>query len=614
MIRFNCPHCRASFQVREDLSGRAGTCARCDRKLRIPLAPVRRSLLLPALAVLTLVAVGGLTAWVVATNPFAGSQVEEGGQRAESPARPAGDTSRGRPEGQKKGALVTAEGEKNRKNIPAEKELAPAVNSTPNKSPERVVEKKELGENTSPVEDKPPVQVAEKKDPGKTIIKSLGGEALSAVNPPNDAGQEAKKPEEPKKAPEQPGAKQAPAKQAAPTVKLAGWNAVVRFKIGNEVYVAALPKELVAAAWLVGPLVSEGRVVVVPVESQDKAHPYLRVLFDLRAYKGGGKRLDVTVENTLNVDGATAVTYDVDIKAGGKTLFQRANVKHYYLARWRKVFALGLTESLVTPDFEPFIRARAMPRYLTRVADQNYSTAGATFDLLKRGGLAYDAMGAPGGRPELGPYPDWVATYQVHRKPHQRAYLLVNGDLAGSQPVHIREADGTLVSIDRHPKFWLDFRGKDNGPLADRPKGDLSGAARGPLGPDMQHQPSLAYVPYLVTGDRFYADEMKFWANFNLLAVSPFYTRNDSQGSLFGDFANGPNDFSLTNQYAGAARHRLAAAQHGRCGRLPAGRRPGADLPGPEAGKQPDLGRPVRRQTCHAAGHVFRDALGGSTH
>ena len=31
------------------------------------------------------------------------------------------------------------------------------------------------------------------------------------------------------------------------------------------------------------------------------------------------------------------------------------------------------------------------------------------------------------------------------------------------------------------------------------------------------HQPSLAYIPYLVTGDRYYADEMKFWANYVLL-------------------------------------------------------------------------------------------------
>jgi hypothetical protein len=38
----------------------------------------------------------------------------------------------------------------------------------------------------------------------------------------------------------------------------------------------------------------------------------------------------------------------------------------------------------------------------------------------------------------------------------------------------------------------------------------------GPLAPDDEHQPSLALVPYLLTGDRYYADEMAFWANYGI--------------------------------------------------------------------------------------------------
>jgi hypothetical protein len=46
-------------------------------------------------------------------------------------------------------------------------------------------------------------------------------------------------------------------------------------------------------------------------------------------------------------------------------------------------------------------------------------------------------------------------------------------------------------------------------------------AALGPLTPDNPHQPSLAYIPYLVTGDRYYADEMKFWADYVLIGTWP---------------------------------------------------------------------------------------------
>ncbi len=37
-----------------------------------------------------------------------------------------------------------------------------------------------------------------------------------------------------------------------------------------------------------------------------------------------------------------------------------------------------------------------------------------------------------------------------------------------------------------------------------------------PYTPDVAHQPSLSYVPYLVTGDFFHLEELQFWANYNL--------------------------------------------------------------------------------------------------
>ena len=38
---------------------------------------------------------------------------------------------------------------------------------------------------------------------------------------------------------------------------------------------------------------------------------------------------------------------------------------------------------------------------------------------------------------------------------------------------------------------------------------------------DNAHQPSIAYVPYLLTGDRYYAEEMAFWANYAMMKTSP---------------------------------------------------------------------------------------------
>ncbi len=53
------------------------------------------------------------------------------------------------------------------------------------------------------------------------------------------------------------------------------------------------------------------------------------------------------------------------------------------------------------------------------------------------------------------------------------------------------------------------------------------------LTPDNDHQPSLAYIPYLLTGRRYYADETAFWGNYVLLE-----TNGQSRGAEGYLFAN----------------------------------------------------------------------------
>ncbi len=289
---------------------------------------------------------------------------------------------------------------------------------------------------------------------------------------------------------------------------------------GSNIYTARLPQgaSLATDLWLSGPLVTEWRAIVVPIDADGKPHPFLRVIFDVRSYNDGASRVDVAVENTLDLQGATAEEYAVNIVADEKSVFSRDSVYHPYLTRWRQVFTRGPTAAEVTPDFEPFYLAKALPRYWSGVTDDVSYPGGPTFDILGPGALESD-MPRPGGRAELAPYPDWTARYLAHKNPDQGRFVLVHGDLAGSWPVHVREPeDGRLVSIDERANLWLDPRGQSPSvPEDDRPRGDLG--ATGQLRPDIAHQPSLAYVPYLLTGDRYYADEMAFWANYVLLAT-----------------------------------------------------------------------------------------------
>lgn len=286
--------------------------------------------------------------------------------------------------------------------------------------------------------------------------------------------------------------------------------------------------------WLDGPLVQEGRYESKVYHwPSGNVYPNLRVLFDTRTYMDGQERVDVTVENTLDQAGAGMERYDVWIANYNDIVFQRSGIEHPYLSRWRQVVNLYLGESEITPDMEPAIQANAVPRYLPSVADPLPTFGGPNFDILGPGDL-YRDMEAHGGRPEIAPYPDWTAYYLAHGRQEQRAYVLKHGDLAGSWPIHIRESDGSFVSIDNRPNYWLDPRAEPG----NRPAGDLNGrnfyngaTGRG-MTPDVGHQPSLAYVPYLLTGDRYYADEMAFWANYTMLQTFQDEYYNARGGSM----------------------------------------------------------------------------------
>jgi len=320
--------------------------------------------------------------------------------------------------------------------------------------------------------------------------------------------------------------------------------ASVTLTIGGKPYVATLPTTL-ADAWLTGPLVSERRAVVAP-----GGHPFLRVIFDVRSYKSGGHRVDVTVENCLDVPTSDEVVYDVAVTIGGAKVFAQSGVAHKFLARWRKTFAVdGLKESTVKADLAPFVAARALPAFLPTIVNVKRAltgpgVSGAGFDILGFGDLTLP-MDAHGGRPELAPYPDWTAQYLVHQTASQRAYVLRHGELAGSWGMHIREQDGRVPHIDAYAYYWLDARWRDNpgfqGPQNVRKDRSGNYVIPGRAQPaDIAHQPSLAFVPYLMTGDRFFADEVAFWANFCLIgSFASDYNRKGAQGLLVGNEVRG---------------------------------------------------------------------------
>jgi hypothetical protein len=283
----------------------------------------------------------------------------------------------------------------------------------------------------------------------------------------------------------------------------------VRFACADGTYVATPDTTQSSDRWLSGPLVVETRTLATPAIVGGAAHPLLRLIVDTRCYADGARRVDLTVENPLNIAAATMVTYDVDVLVGGAERYQHAAVAQGWMTRWRQVFDDGLTESTVAPDIDVMQLAGAVPHYYPEVGDVVDDTSGPTYDILDRGGIPYTGMGAPGEDGRIGVLPWWDVRYIVHRRPEELHAVMLNGDLAGSWPIHLRLDDGNPANPDAADGVWFSYYGGIYGP-----KGDWSGC--GPLGPEPAHTPSMAYFQYLISGDRYDVDEVRFWAAWGL--------------------------------------------------------------------------------------------------
>src|SRR5690606_26092805 len=110
--------------------------------------------------------------------------------------------------------------------------------------------------------------------------------------------------------------------------------------------------------------------------------------------------------------------------------------------------------------------------------------------------------------------------------------LLANGDAAGSVPWHIRDRkNGRPLTLDDHPGLWLDPRGQDAAKDV-LPDGFDLEAEDWRI--DDAHQPSLTYLPYLLTGSQYYRDELAQQAAFVLLFYDPGF-RGREKGLFIGD-------------------------------------------------------------------------------
>jgi hypothetical protein len=333
-----------------------------------------------------------------------------------------------------------------------------------------------------------------------------------------------------------------------------GFTASVKLTVGGQTYSASaddLLRKGGAVTWLSGPVVNEWLVSSPLKTASGAVHPHLSARFAIRVYTGlNTARVDVTVENDWAYEpNPQNFTYDATVLVGGQTVYSKTALTHYHHARWRKTFWWGAAPSAnIKHSTAYLIASKAVPSYdqsltISQSALSALATAWASDDTGPMGvGMLAAYMPTTGGRPDIGPLPQWGAMYLLSMDKRAKDVTLGTGDLAGSWSIHYRDKNtDEPVSLSDYPYMTLLGHAGD----ALNPVTKLSesfpicgGDCSTPMTPDGAHQPSMAYLPYLLTGDYYYLEELQFWANWNALRANPYY-RGFTQGLLLWDEVRG---------------------------------------------------------------------------
>ncbi|MEJ2629714.1 MAG: hypothetical protein P8011_00610 [Acidihalobacter sp.] len=275
-----------------------------------------------------------------------------------------------------------------------------------------------------------------------------------------------------------------------------------------------------SAFWRKGALATEVRVQQHIVGS-------LRLVIDLTALADGSLSADIQFNNdiAMSPQGGT-LRYSVGISSKGKLVFDSGKlVQHQYQA-WHVVWrSAGKPPINIVHDVSHLARVGAIPNYqiryglpaeLLRHELKALQAKGWGRPLAANGVVQYMPM--TGGRPDIGPVTGANAIWLITQRPVAAAYALGQADAAGAVPWHFYlPGRGRYLTTLDYPNFWADPRGGRNSGT----QGLTQRFGDGKWHPDAAHVPSLAYVPYLLTGRRYYLDQLNAEALYVILGQWP---------------------------------------------------------------------------------------------
>jgi hypothetical protein len=290
-----------------------------------------------------------------------------------------------------------------------------------------------------------------------------------------------------------------------------------------------------ASTWLAGPLAHEMRVTHLIAGS-------LRLVLDIRAYAGGEIEADIQFSNDIAMQPQGGLAhYSVTITQSGGTAFSVADITHHQYQDWHTIIRSdGRSPVNVIHDVAAMERVGAVPSYELKcgvaaqalnIEARQIHSAGWDTPLSDAGLVKFEPM--TGGRPEIGPTTSANAIWLITQSPTAAVYAISQADTAGAIPWHMFSLQtGNFLTTQDIPNIWTDVRGGPRtGTTGLTQQVDDADGWR----PNGAHEPDLAYIPFLMTGRRYYLDQLNAIATWNETSAWPASAaRNEGQGIVVG--------------------------------------------------------------------------------
>jgi hypothetical protein len=207
-------------------------------------------------------------------------------------------------------------------------------------------------------------------------------------------------------------------------------------------------------------------------------------------------------DTTIGAVAANMTAYTATIYEDNEALARIEVPEHYWYSRWRWESA----PRPIVADIEALQAEGLLPRFDTSLATTRPLAPDRVYTPMGLAGLtAYGPT--TGERDEIGLVTESQAEYL--RGDALPGSLFAQAEASGTLPWHYRnETDGAVYDFKSHGQASVYYP-------ATIP------TCASPVQCDTAHEPPLAYVPFLLTRDPYYLEELQFAATFNVLCAVP---------------------------------------------------------------------------------------------